>query len=105
MDQEKKQHQKPLTIDEQINNLKELGLVINDEKRAKELLNDISYFRLIKAYSIGLKPKKDDFESVYYLPEKYVKRYQLLENKYHAFYPTKAELKDIETKANLLWER
>ena len=63
MDQEKKQHQKPLTIDEQINNLKELGLVINDEDKAKELLNDISYFRLIKAYSIGLKPKNGKYDS------------------------------------------
>ena len=49
--------------------------------------------------------RKEDFESVYYLPEKYVKRYQLLENKYHAFYPTKSELKDIEANAKLLWER
>ena len=53
----------------------------------------------------NFKNREDDFESVYYLPEKYVKRYQLLENKYHAFYPTKSELKDIENNANLLWKR
>ena len=41
-----------ISIDEQIDNLKEIGLVIEDEKYAKEILNDISYFRLIKAYSL-----------------------------------------------------
>ena len=41
-----------MTIDEQVENLKELGLVINDEGEVKEFLNDVSYFRLIKAYSI-----------------------------------------------------
>ena len=44
-----------MTIDEQVENLKELGLVINDEGEVKEFLNDVSYFRLIKAYSICLK--------------------------------------------------
>ena len=38
-----------MTIDEQVENLKELGLVINDEEAVKEFLNDVSYFRLIKA--------------------------------------------------------
>lgn len=54
---ELKKHQVPMTIDEQVENLKELGLVINDEETVKEFLNDVSYFRLIKAYSIGLKKK------------------------------------------------
>lgn len=53
---ELKQHQPPMTIDEQVENLKTLGLVINDEEYAKRILNDISYFRLIKAYSLGYKP-------------------------------------------------
>ena len=44
MNGEKKLHQKPLSIEEQIDNLKELGLVIDDEEKAKSLLNDISYF-------------------------------------------------------------
>ena len=57
MQPDKKQHQSPMTIDEQIENLKLLGLTIHDEGKARELLNDISYFRLIKAYSIGLKPR------------------------------------------------
>ena len=49
--------------------------------------------------------KEENFEKVYYLPEKYVKKYKLLENKYHAFYPTKAELKEIEKSAELLWAK
>ncbi|ORU00115.1 hypothetical protein D081_1209 [Anaerovibrio sp. JC8] len=60
---ELKQHQPPMTIDEQIDNLKELGLLINDEEYAKKILNDISYFRLIKAYSLGLKPKNGNYLS------------------------------------------
>ena len=58
---ELKKHQVPMTIDEQVENLKELGLVINDEEAVKEFLNDVSYFRLIKAYSIGLKKKNDNY--------------------------------------------
>ena len=58
---ELKKHQVPMTIDEQVENLKELGLVINDEGEVKEFLNDVSYFRLIKAYSIGLKKKNDNY--------------------------------------------
>ena len=50
-----KKHQPALTIDEQIENLKSIGLIIKDEARAKSILNDISYFRLIKAYSLNLK--------------------------------------------------
>lgn len=49
--------------------------------------------------------KEDSFEKVYYLPEKYVKKYKLLKNKYHAFYPTTAELKEIEKSAELLWAK
>lgn len=52
---ELKQHQPPMTIDEQIENLKNIGLIVEDEEYAKRILNDISYFRLIKAYSLNLK--------------------------------------------------
>lgn len=58
---ELKQHQPAMTIDEQIENLKSLGLVISDEEYAKRILNDISYFRLIKAYSLGYKPKNGNY--------------------------------------------
>ena len=59
----KKQHQPPLTVEEQITNLKELGLEIEDEEKAIGLLNDVSYFRLIKAYSLGLKPKNSNYNA------------------------------------------
>ena len=59
---ELKQHQISMTIDEQVENLKDIGLVIKDEEYAKKILNDISYFRLIKAYSINLKPKNGKYD-------------------------------------------
>ena len=56
-----KQHQVPMTIDGQIENLKEIGLIVADEEYAKKILNDISYFRLIKAYSLGFKEKNKKY--------------------------------------------
>ena len=50
-----------MSVDEQVENLKELGLIIDDEEEVKAFLNDVSYFRLIKAYSIGLKKKNDKY--------------------------------------------
>ena len=58
---EQKTHQPPMTINEQIENLKSIGLIVNDEVFAKQILNDISYFRLIKAYSLNLKPKNGNY--------------------------------------------
>jgi abortive infection bacteriophage resistance protein len=58
-----KQHQDPMTIEEQIKNLKEIGLIVADEEYAKKILNDISYFRLIKAYSLGFKGKNSNYNS------------------------------------------
>ena len=52
-----KTQQPPMSVDEQIKNLKSIGLIINDEALACEFLNDVSYFRLIKAFSLGLKEK------------------------------------------------
>ena len=54
---ELKKHQPPMTIDEQVENLKNIGLIVDDEEYAKKILNDILYFRLIKAYSLNLKSK------------------------------------------------
>lgn len=54
---ELKQHQHPMTVDEQVENLKKIGLIVGDEEYAKRILNDISYFRLIKAYSLDLKSR------------------------------------------------
>lgn len=59
---ELKKHQPPMTIDEQVENLKSIGMIIEDEAYAKKILNDISYFRLIKAYSLNLKTKNGDYE-------------------------------------------
>lgn len=52
-----------MTIEQQIENLKNLGLAIDDEDYAKSILNDISYFRLIKAYSLNLKIKNGNYNS------------------------------------------
>ena len=58
---QKKQQQIPLNVEDQIKNLRELNLEIEDESRAISLLNDVSYFRLIKAFSLGLKPKNGNY--------------------------------------------
>lgn len=59
---ELKQQQPSMNVDEQIDNLKKLGLVIGDEDQARRILGDISYFRLIKAYGLGLKKKNETFD-------------------------------------------
>ena len=51
-----------MTIDEQVENLKSIGLIVDDEEYAKKILNDISYFRLVKAYSPNLKPKNGCYD-------------------------------------------
>ena len=56
-----KEHQLPMTIDEQVENLKNIGLIVDDEEYAKKILNDISYFRLVKAYSLKLKLKNGNY--------------------------------------------
>ena len=50
-----------MSVDEQVDNLISLGLKINDIEHAKKFLNDVSYFRFIKAYSLGLKPKNSSY--------------------------------------------
>ena len=56
-----KAHQPSMTIDEQIANLRSKGLAFEDEDYARAILSDISYFRLIKAYSLGLKAKNGEY--------------------------------------------
>ena len=58
---ELKAQQEPTNVEQQIENLKNIGLIIEDEEKAKKFLNDVSYFRLIKAYSLGLKKKNGNF--------------------------------------------
>ena len=55
-------HQPALDVDAQIENLKNIGLVINDEIKCKEKLGTVSYFRLVKAYGVGLKPHNGNFD-------------------------------------------
>jgi abortive infection bacteriophage resistance protein len=58
-----KEHQPPMSIEEQVKNLKELNLKIEDEAETAIFLNNVSYFRLIKAYSLGLKEKNSSYEN------------------------------------------
>jgi len=53
--------QPSISVNEQIENLLSLGLIINDKDYAHSILSDISYFRLIKAYSMGLKTKNGNY--------------------------------------------
>ena len=52
-----KEHQPALSVKEQVDNLISLGLIVQDRETAENILNDISYFRLIKAYCLRLKEK------------------------------------------------
>ena len=58
---ELKKHQEPLSVGQQIKNLKALNLLIEDEAAAVKFLNNVSYYRFIKAYSLGLKPKNGTY--------------------------------------------
>lgn len=58
----KKVHQPSMSVDEQIENLRLKGLIINDVGYARSILEDISYFRLVKAYSLGLKAKNSNYD-------------------------------------------
>ena len=45
---------KPLSLDRQIELLKSRNLIIDDDRRAKEILARLNYYRIISAYSLGL---------------------------------------------------
>ena len=53
-----KEHQPPLGVEDQVKNLKEIGLIVKNDEETATLLNDISYFRIVKGYSLGLKDKE-----------------------------------------------
>lgn len=53
----KKTHQNPINIEKQLENLIGLDLIIKDKAYARKVLERISYYRIIKAYSITLKKK------------------------------------------------
>ena len=50
-----------MTVHEQIENLRSTGLIIDDIEYARSILENISYFRLIKAYSLGHKAKNSNY--------------------------------------------
>lgn len=56
-----KEHQPTMTVEKQIENLQDLELIIENEAMAVSILNDVSYFRLIKAFSLGLKLKNGNY--------------------------------------------
>ena len=58
---ELKAHQPSMKVDDQIINLRKKGLIIENEDYARSFLNDVSYFRLIKAYSLGLKERNGNY--------------------------------------------
>ena len=51
----KKSHQAPIDVNEQIENLISLDLQLEDKDYAKSVLSRVSYYRIVKAYSITLK--------------------------------------------------
>lgn len=55
---EYKDFERPLSVEEQIENLKLNHLVIEDEEEAKQRLNSVSYYRLIKAYGTSFRNRK-----------------------------------------------
>lgn len=59
--EERKKHQPPMSIEKQIDNLKDKGLIIENEAYAQEVLGRISYFRLVKAYSLNMKVKNGNY--------------------------------------------
>ena len=60
---ELKKLQPALTVEEQVENLKKINLIIEDEEYAQSFLNDVSYFRFIKAYSLGHKTKNGAYDA------------------------------------------
>ena len=63
-DNMKKNHQEPIGIEDQVKNLIDLGLIVKEESYAKKVLERLSYYRLIKAYSITLKKNGRYIEGV-----------------------------------------
>lgn len=66
---DKKKHYPPLDISKQIDNLEEKGLLFRDKTYVAEYLNDISYFRLIKAYDRDFKSKNGSYCSNTYFDD------------------------------------
>ena len=70
------------------------------------------YYTKSNTKDTATKEKVDNFNmydekliAAYYLPEKYVERYNLLNDKHSYFDPSESELKDIMKDDNLIWEK
>ena len=50
-----------MSVDEQLDNLKNLGCGIEDEEKAKDFLRQVSYFRLVKGFGFSLKQKNENY--------------------------------------------
>lgn len=53
-----------MSIDDQIQLLKNRNLIITDEEKAKTVLSTVNYYRLINAYSIDLLEKMNQMSNV-----------------------------------------
>ena len=89
---EKKCLTEPISVEDQIANLKSNNLIIEDEEYAKDVLSRISYLRLIKAYGLGLKPKNSTYNEGTKF-EKIVKIYEFNSRLRAAMFPL---IEDIE---------
>ena len=47
----------------------------------------------------------NNIQKVYYIPEKYIQKYNMLESNLIETFPTESELKDIMTEDNLVWKK
>lgn len=56
-----KQHQPPMNIEQQIENLKSLCCTIENENDAQNFLDNVSYFRLIKGFGFSLKEPNSNY--------------------------------------------
>ena len=87
-----KKHQEPLSVEEQIKNLEDIGLIISDKSKATDFLTNVSYFRSIKAYSLGLKPKNGNYhENITF--ERIVELYNFDVEMRHLLFP---QIEEIE---------
>ena len=94
-----KQLEPAMSLDDQIENLKELGLIIDDEEGAKDFLNDVSYFRLIKAYNLGIKERNSDYDGNTTFEE--IKELYLFNSRFRQMIFTKIEMVEVNLRCRL----
>lgn len=75
----------------------EISLIYFTESNGKDIATD----KRVGSFNNEL--NSNNTQEVYYLPEKYVNQYKLIDDKHHVFDPTEKELKEIKTPDNLIW--